>query len=655
MKNKNMQRNKLDIILTDLQPVETPKIYTSRYFYDFLIKSKSMKRIIICPNDPEKGNISPAWHASPLKYHILKDNNEMRELSYINPISMIEVYCFLDEYEKQLLDTIDTNLFSIRCHKKNNDLYYKKNKKSIVEYEYINTDNKRDKIEANGNYYKIEPYKRLDFFYKSEEWFDLNRKYKFFGKIDYNKCFDSIYTHTYNWFITDNVIEAKSFNQKHILSAIDRLLQSMNMSMTNGIVVGPEFSRLLAEILLQNIDTEVYIELNKMGIIKDVDYSIKRYIDDVFIFTNDEENINKIISLIGNISEKYRLYLNNKKKEFGRLPHIWFKWRESVNEYTSDLLQFLFHDVRDEKILYILKEKNLIDNNKFSKRKELFQNMIIKNIDYNVKVVSYCLSAILNKISSRQYNNLKKTIFNNANDSVIYQLYDLLFYIYSFAATYNNTEKLISIIFLIEKEIGEYQSIAILKNVTKRYEFIFMNGNDEDVVNLLLLYACNKIKLETNIEQKILNRLFEKDNPILYATYLMYINNDIIAKNKLIKTIELRIEEVIDEIKNNSKFFLYKKVWWLLIFYECPLIDITIQDKMNKKVKKVKSELKSDIYDTAKKEVLNFYLDEDNKIKFINWNLEKDEFYERVIFKTFERTIFNNNSSNNSIEDDFDY
>lgn len=45
MKNKNMKRNKLDIILTDLQPVETPKIYTSRYFYDFLVKYKSMNKI----------------------------------------------------------------------------------------------------------------------------------------------------------------------------------------------------------------------------------------------------------------------------------------------------------------------------------------------------------------------------------------------------------------------------------------------------------------------------------------------------------------------------------------------------------------------------------------------------------------------------------
>lgn len=654
MKNKNMQRNKLDIVLTDLQPVETPKIYTIKYFYTFLIKSKGIKKIMSCSGDPEKGNISPAWHAAPLKYHTLKDNNEMRELSYINPLSMLEVCCFLEEYERELLDSINGNLFSIRYHTKNNNLYYKNSNRNIVEYEHTSPDDKMDRIEANGNYYKIIPYRRLDFFYKSEQWFDLNRKYKFYSKIDYNKCFDSIYTHTYNWFITGNIIEAKSFNQKHILSVIDRLLQNMNGSITNGIVVGPEFSRLLAEILFQNIDSEVYLELNKIGLIKDRDYDIKRYVDDIFIFTNDEENINIIISLIARISEKYRLHLNDRKKEVGKLPHIWFNWRENVNYYTSILIQFLFHDVRDEKFKYIIKERNLIDDNKFSKVKELFQNMLINNMSYNVKIVSYCLSTILNKVAHRNHNELEKTIFNNGNDSVIYKLYDLLFYIYSFASTYNNTEKLISIIFLIEKEIGEIQSNAILKKVTKRYEFIFNNGNDEDIVNLLLLYACNNIDLHENIEKKILSRICQKNNPILFSVYLLYTSNNSANKKEVIKIIESKIEDSVYQIKNNSKFFLYEQCWWILIFYGCPFIDKLIHDKMTDKLKNVRNNLKNDIHDIAKKEVINFILDVNNKIKFINWNLGKDEFYEKIIFKTFERTIFNNKYKSHTVYD-FDY
>lgn len=44
VKNEN-KRSKIDIILTDLQPVETPEIYTMQFFYDYLVKNKSIDRI----------------------------------------------------------------------------------------------------------------------------------------------------------------------------------------------------------------------------------------------------------------------------------------------------------------------------------------------------------------------------------------------------------------------------------------------------------------------------------------------------------------------------------------------------------------------------------------------------------------------------------
>ncbi|GLC29989.1 RNA-directed DNA polymerase [Clostridium omnivorum] len=650
MKNKNMQRNKLDIILTDLQPVETPKIYTLKYFYDFLIKSKSMKKIMRYDNDVQKGIISPAWHAAPLKYHILKDNNELREMSYINPLSMIEVYCFLDEYERELLDGINTNLFSIRCHTKNNELYYKKSKNSIVEYEHIDINSKDESIVAKGNYYKIVPFRRLDQFYKSQEWFDLNRKYKFYGKVDYNKCFDSIYTHTYNWIVADNTIDAKEFNGKHILSAIDRLLQNMNMSMTNGIVVGPEFSRLLAEILLQNIDNEVYMELAKVGLIKDCDYSIKRYVDDIFIFAVKEETILIIMKSIVKIAERYRLRINDSKKEYGKLPHVWFKWKENVNNFVNNLSQFLFHDLNDSNYGYIVKGKSLTNNDRYSKIKELFQNMLVNNMDWNVKVVSYCLSTLLNKLAFRtDNNNVEKSIFNKGIDLEVYNIYDLAFFIYSFAATYNNTEKLISILFLIEKEIGEIQSKTILAKIAERYEFIFINGNEEDTVNLLLLYGCNNVRLSINTEYRYKENIAEKDNPVLFATYVMYNKNDAVKRNELIKVVESKIEEAIDETKNLSKLFLYKKIWWILVFYNCPFIDATIQDKMHKKIEDVQKNLGKDICDASKNEVLSFILNS-SETKFIKWDLLKNEFYENVVFHTFERTLFNSRGQKHEID-----
>ena len=152
--------------------------------------------------------------------------------------------------------------------------------------------------ESAGNYYDRFPYQQLDHFYKSDEWHDLNRKYKFFAKLDYSKCFDSIYTHTFNWIIASNVQEAKRLDEGHFLSATDKLLQNMNMSITNGIVVGPEFSRFLSEIIFQSVDRNIMYSLNCQGLQNGLDYEIKRYVDDFFVFVKKEENVDKIINEI---------------------------------------------------------------------------------------------------------------------------------------------------------------------------------------------------------------------------------------------------------------------------------------------------------------------------------------------------------------------
>ena len=48
-------------------------------------------------------------------------------------------------------------------------------------------------------------------------------------------------------------------------------MQEMNYNETNGIVIGPEFSRIFAEVILQQIDTSVERELLKLGYIHKVD------------------------------------------------------------------------------------------------------------------------------------------------------------------------------------------------------------------------------------------------------------------------------------------------------------------------------------------------------------------------------------------------
>lgn len=52
----------------------------------------------------------------------------------------------------------------------------------------------------------------------------------------------------------------------------------------DGIIIGPEFSRIYAEIILQRIDLELEKQLEKEEIFRNKDYIFYRYVDDGFLF-----------------------------------------------------------------------------------------------------------------------------------------------------------------------------------------------------------------------------------------------------------------------------------------------------------------------------------------------------------------------------------
>lgn len=640
IKNGENKRNRIDIILTDLQPVETPEIYTMKFFYNYLLERKSIKKICKKERDAEKGITCPSWHAAPLKYRTLKDNNEYREMSYVNPLSMIEICIFLDEYEKLLLDYLNKESFSIRKHKRRDNLLFKQTQDGKVEYGYKSIIDR----EATGDFYEIYPFSRLDLFYKSIEWFDLNRRYKYFGKLDYSKCFDSIYTHTYNWLIADNTIDAKEFNKNHFLSATDRLLQNMNMSITNGIIVGPEFCRFLAEIILQAIDRDVINELKSEGYIREETYEIKRYVDDMFIFADKEEDIQQIIEEVTRAAEKFKLKINHEKKIIGKLPHIWSEWISNISEFQKYMIDSMFYSLLDQEHSYLLKERNVSSVGKMAKIKELFQNVIISDEKMNVKIVSYCLSTIYNKLKTQRNNEVKKSIFNMGNDSVVYCFFDLLFYFFSFAPTYKNTEKVISIIHVIEKEIGERKSTENLVKIIGRYNYIFYNGNFSDITNLLLMCTIKKIDIGRIAEEKCKKMIEKENNPMHYAIWLLYDQN--VAQGKMaIKTdIENIICQKLDILKMmGNNLFLNPDLWWIFIFFGCPYLIQSSQDEMEDFLKSSKASFSIDsVWGASKIEVIEFYLCNKYSNKLIDWKIDKDTFYKNIVFKTFERTIFNN-------------
>ena len=73
-------------------------------------------------------------------------------------------------------------------------------------------------------------------------------------------------------------------------------MQQINYNETNGIIIGPEFSRIFAELILQSVDRIVEQKLvSKHNLKHKVDYEIFRYVDDYFIFFNEDSTKDKML------------------------------------------------------------------------------------------------------------------------------------------------------------------------------------------------------------------------------------------------------------------------------------------------------------------------------------------------------------------------
>lgn len=168
-----------------------------------------------------------------------------------------------------------------------------------------------------------------------------------------------IYTHTYTWLIGKDSIDTKEFdNNSNIYSTIDRVLQNINARRSNGIVVGPEFSRMIAELMLQFIDVGVNSRLLNSGVICGQDYNVYRYVDDIFIFAKTEELANLIVEMYSELARKYLLRLNESKLYRSKVPFVLEGWLIEANLFTNRICEMLF-TTKEEQKAYVEREMQM--------------------------------------------------------------------------------------------------------------------------------------------------------------------------------------------------------------------------------------------------------------------------------------------------------
>lgn len=286
--------------------------------------------------------------------------------------------------------------------------------------------------------------------------------------FDINKCFDSIYTHSIAWAVygRDAAKEYRSGINKTFAGEYDTIMQYMNSAETNGIVIGPEFSRIFAEIILQSVDVKIIKELEEKNIIMGRNYNMYRYVDDYMLFYNDESVYESVYDAINKCLYEYKMSINENKIK---------KYEEPlITEITMGKRRI--SELYDEKKMIKIESKNCkkIKNNEEDKKCCYTVNvnkkaiiisykMLIKETKVNVRYVTgYALSIIARKVDegckvmlSERYKKCKRDHLNQ-----ITSLVDVAMYVYRTYIGVSNTIKLSKMLMKINGAVRDDEMIG---------------------------------------------------------------------------------------------------------------------------------------------------------------------------------------------------
>jgi hypothetical protein len=654
--NIKFNRQEIDLLLTDLLPYEKGNHYTHRHFYDYLQKEKKTLNKLFRKISKGDRHFNNKWHSAPLKFFISKKEESFRQISLINPLGLIESLAFINLFETDILNIIHNKKdFSSRKAHRTNSLTYKKDNNQTVFYTDENSKNQLlISLESSGTYFKHYPFKTITQLINSKRFIYSRDKFKYLLSIDIQDCFQSIYTHSYKWLITNKTYDSKNLKDSPSLyNNIDTFLQNLNGSKTNGILVGPEISRLLADFLFIHIDQQILEILAEKNLVYKSDYIIYRFVDDYFILTKEDHIQSVIKDVIAHVLSKYQLKINE-------LKVTKLSKDDSLNKWIQDILPIID---KIDKIFYNRKlnfdsKKSTIISEAFGENSQAFlevaasflenierhkpfrriryvdlrSNVIttIKNNNEKTLICSYILSTILRKIEENK-SNLSINIGLN-------ELITFIFFIYSTHVSYSSTQKTIRILSLIIEEKQDKVTEAIETNL-ERFEDDIFTKFPSDWIDLLLFAANYKIKLSHKLIEKISESIFLNENPVLLAALCLYWESEYPTSSFYRKVNQL-IKQNLKKM-NWKDFFQDELSWWVFIFKSYPKLNNSNKEFITNKLNDIKTNLNSHSSDEAKLIVLDF-LNDTNR-HFIEWDFTKDNYYKNYYFYTKDRTVFNPN------------
>lgn len=357
---------------TDILPEEIPALFSNKVLYtnDSFSEKKVKKEIKTNANNQtsflEQTCQYGFLRSKPLNFTTRVSQHKVRKMSLLHPGAQIHALYFVLKFEDDILDNMNSN-FSFRMPlRRNKNTIRKKQKKQnemsemLSSFDLKSGVSSEESIENFAHYFSYAWAPSFSGMASNSKFKEIQLKYKVSKKIDLQNFFPSIYTHSLTWALLGSKSIAKEIKDLKGLKgpisesfeiAIDSLMQSINFQETNGIVVGPEFSRVIAELLLTKIDKAVEKKLlERYNKINNQDFCVIRYVDDIFIFSNDPQLNDIIENQYASSLRMFNLSINDSKiKNFPDTTSILYTKVVELKKFFLDFKKSRFIEFSEQK------------------------------------------------------------------------------------------------------------------------------------------------------------------------------------------------------------------------------------------------------------------------------------------------------------------
>lgn len=296
--------------LTDTLPFEVLPTFSNDQFFLGLVRG-------------DDGGLSDGVRAclakkplasKPYDYRIRQGASKDILVSVAHPLNQVEMARLLSKNKLSILESTKSSKSSLRSPEKTLDIFVNKEANDSLEKDgtvlKLTDLFESDQI-AISSFFAYSRFNLFSKFYQSDELKRLERRFRCMRVLDISKCFYHIYTHSISWAISGKDFSKSQKNVKSFGSSFDECMRNANFGETVGIIVGPEVSRIFAEIILQSIDRSLedfcLENLNSR-------VTFRRYVDDYLVFFNAVDDADKFERKLSIKLESFKLNLNDSKR-----------------------------------------------------------------------------------------------------------------------------------------------------------------------------------------------------------------------------------------------------------------------------------------------------------------------------------------------------